>query len=63
MDKKDTDYSFTRKLANFVFCGKCELCHEKDMFGRMKVLECRRTEHVVTESDGCTFGVRRGEDG
>lgn len=58
-ENKDTDYSFTRKLENFVFCKDCKQCWEKDMFGIKKVLECKVTSFVVTACDGCTFGERR----
>ena len=45
-----------------IYCENCGLCHEKDMFGHVIILECERT-HLQTEPDGfCKWGVTKEEN-
>ena len=43
-------------------CEDCAYCHEKDMFGVVTILECRRNDLAVERDGFCAWGKRRAMD-
>ena len=54
-------YAQFADLVKVIRCKDCAKCHEKDMFGRGTILECRRTDLAVEPDGYCKWAERRSD--